>query len=78
IQQVVGQISAWAYAVEATVLKATSSLQQAYEAHRSGDEALLQALNVTAELDAARAQVIAGEWVQRAAGELFNALGASD
>jgi alkylation response protein AidB-like acyl-CoA dehydrogenase len=33
---------------------------------------------VTAELDAARAQVIAGEWVQRAAGELFNALGASD
>ena len=32
----------------------------------------------TAELDAARAQVIAGEWVQRAAGELFNALGASD
>lgn len=78
IQQVVGHISAWAYAVEATVLKATASLQQAYEAHDSGDEARLQALNVAAELDAARAQVIAGEWVQRAAGELFNALGASD
>ncbi|MFZ4831848.1 acyl-CoA dehydrogenase family protein [Rouxiella sp. Mn2063] len=78
IQQVVGQITSWAFAVEATVLKATLSLQQAYEAHISDDEAHKQAVNITAELDAAKGQVIATEWVQRASSELFNALGASD
>ncbi|GAA3584755.1 acyl-CoA dehydrogenase family protein [Gibbsiella greigii] len=78
IQQAVGQIASWAYAVEATVLKATASLQRAYEAHVSQDEAQIQAENIAAEVDAAKAQVIASEWVQRAASELFNALGASD
>lgn len=78
IQQAVGQIASWAYAVEATVLKATASLQRAYEAHVSQDEARIQAENIAAEVDAAKAQVIASEWVPRAASELFNALGASD
>ncbi|MEC5318970.1 acyl-CoA dehydrogenase family protein [Brenneria populi subsp. brevivirga] len=78
VQQVVGQIAAWSYAVEATVLQATASLQRAYEAHFSGDEALEQAANIQAEIDAAKAQAIASELAPRAATELFNALGASD
>ncbi len=78
IQQVVGQIGAWAFAVEATVLRAADSLQQAYEAHLSGDGQQERQANILAEVDADKAQVIATQWVQRAAGELFNALGASD
>ena len=78
VLQVVGQIASWAYATEATVLQAAHSLQLAYEAHPSDDEAQLQALNVAAEIDAAKAQAIASDLVPRAATELFNALGASD
>ena len=78
IQQVVGQIGAWSYAVDATVLRAAESLQQAYEAHFSGDPAYEHQANILAEVESAKAQVIATQWVQRAAGELFDALGASD
>lgn len=78
VLQVVGQIAAWAWATEASVQQAAHALQRAYEAHVDTDEARLQALNVTAEIDADRAQVIASELVPRAATELFNALGASD
>ncbi|CAM3461908.1 monooxygenase [Rouxiella silvae] len=78
VLQVVGQISSWAYAVEATVQQATHSLQKAYERHDSGDEAAIRQANVQAEVDSAKAQVIASDLVPRAATELFNALGASD
>lgn len=78
VLQVVGQISSWAWAVEATVQRATHSLQLAYELHNSGDEARIQQANVLAELESAQAQVVASELVPRAASELFNALGASD
>jgi alkylation response protein AidB-like acyl-CoA dehydrogenase len=78
VLQVVGQISSWAYAVDATVQQATQALQQAYELHDSGDEAAIQQANVKAEVDSAKAQVIATDLVTRAATELFNALGASD
>ena len=77
VLQVVGQISSWAWAVEATVQRATLSLQQAYE-QRNADKAQIHAANVQAELESARAQVIAIDLVTRAASELFNALGASD
>lgn len=78
VLQVVGQVSSWAYAAEAAVIRATYPLQRAYEAHASADEALLQRLNSEAEVAAAQAQVVASELVPRAATELFNALGASD
>ncbi|EIC86208.1 acyl-CoA dehydrogenase family protein [Serratia sp. M24T3] len=78
VLQVVGQVSSWAYAVEATVQQATHALQQAFELHESKDQAAIQQANVQAELDAAKAQVIASELIPRAATELFNALGASD
>ncbi len=77
IQQVVGQISALAYAAEATVLRSAEPAQRAYEARFSGDEALDKAANIDAELETAQAQVVVSELVIRAAGDLFNALGAS-
>ncbi|MEB5971777.1 acyl-CoA dehydrogenase family protein [Pantoea dispersa] len=78
VLQVVGEITSLAFAVEATVIRATHSLQSAYEAHVSGDEAAIAAINNLAEAEAGQAQVIASELVPRAATELFNALGASD
>ncbi|MCE0491841.1 monooxygenase [Pantoea sp. Mb-10] len=79
VLQVVGQISSWAWAAEAAVARATHSLQRAFELQQSGaNEAALHAGNVQAEVESARAQVVAVELVTRAATELFNALGASD
>lgn len=78
VLQVVGQISSWAWATRAAVLQAAESLQQAYVAHVSDDEALIARCNQLAEVEAAQAQVIASDWIPRAATELFNALGASD
>ena len=78
VLQVVGEISSRAWAVRAAVQQAAVSLQRAYEAHASGDEALIARLNAEAEVDAGRAQVVASELVPQAATELFNALGASD
>ncbi len=78
ILQVIGEITSLAFAVEATVIRATHSLQSAYLAHVSSDEAQVAAANVLAEAEAGQAQVIASELVTRAATELFNALGASD
>lgn len=65
-------------ATRAAVLQAAESLQQAYVAHVSDDEALIARRNQLAEVEAAQAQVIASDWIPRAATELFNALGASD
>jgi len=78
ILQVIGEITSLAFAVEATVIRATHSLQSAYVAHFSSDEAQIAAANVLAEAEAGQAQMIASELVTRAATELFNALGASD
>ncbi|MFS2225932.1 acyl-CoA dehydrogenase family protein [Pantoea sp. B65] len=79
VLQVVGQIASWAWAVEATVQRATHSLQQAFEVQQQGaSEAQIKQANILAELESAKAQVIASDLVTRAASELFNALGASD
>lgn len=78
VLQVVGQISAWSYAVDASVQQATHSLQRAWELHDSDNEQAILQANIDAEVDSARAQVIASELIPRAATELFNALGASD
>ena len=67
VLQVVGQISSWAWATRAAVLQAAESLQQAYVAHVSDDEALIARRNQLAEVEAAQAQVIASDWIPRAA-----------
>ncbi len=66
-KQVVGQISSWAWATRAAVLQAAESLQQAYVAHISDDDALIARRNQQAEVEAAQAQVIASDWIPRAA-----------
>ncbi len=79
VLQVVGQITSLAFAVEATVIRRRQNrCNQAYEAHVSADEAAIAAINNLAEVEAGQAQVIASDWIPRAATELFNALGASD
>ncbi|EMH4163677.1 acyl-CoA dehydrogenase family protein [Pluralibacter gergoviae] len=78
VLQVVGEISAWAQATRATVQQSAEVLQRAYEAHVSDDEALKVRANEEAEIEAARAQVVASELIPRAATSLFSALGASD
>ncbi|WP_241622417.1 acyl-CoA dehydrogenase family protein [Rosenbergiella australiborealis] len=78
VLQVVGQLASWSYAVEATVNRASEALEYAYYVHDSGDDALIDQANINAEVEVAKAQVIATDLVPRAATELFNALGASD
>lgn len=78
VLQVIGEISSLAFAVEASVQRATHSLQSAYEAHILSDEGVIRDYNTVAEAEAGQAQVIASDLVPRAATLLFNALGASD
>lgn len=89
IQQIVGEISAWAYAAEAITLATTEPLQQAYDAHFSradhdatsrdsaGTADAESAANVAAEIASAQGQIAVSDLVLRAATHLFNALGAS-
>ena len=78
VLQVVGQISSWVYAVEATVERASQAMQAAYEAHADADPSVVTRANEQAEVASAHAQVVVSELIPRAATELFNALGASD
>lgn len=77
IQQVVGKIAAQAYAAESITIRAAEAAQRAYESHFSGDAALEKSANIEAELESAKAQLIAADLVIGAASDLFNALGAS-
>ena len=74
IQQVIGTLSVTAFAVEAAVLASARSLDQAAAGLGSSEA---EALIARAELDAARAQVLASQSVPAAATALFDALGAS-
>ncbi|MEO3988958.1 acyl-CoA dehydrogenase family protein [Pseudocitrobacter cyperus] len=78
VLQIVGQISSWVFAVEATVERASQALQAAYEVHADTDPAAIVQANERAEVASSQAQVVASELIPRAATELFNALGASD
>jgi alkylation response protein AidB-like acyl-CoA dehydrogenase len=77
ILQVAGQISALAYAAQATALRATLPAQRAYEARLDGDEAVERQANIDAEIESAQGQIVVSELVLRAGSDLFNALGAS-
>ncbi|MFH0129833.1 acyl-CoA dehydrogenase family protein [Variovorax sp. VaC1] len=78
ILQVVGQVSALAYAAQATALRATLPAQRAYEARLKGDdEAAERQANIDAEIESAQGQIVVSELVLRAGTDLFNALGAS-
>ncbi|TDV15814.1 acyl-CoA dehydrogenase family protein [Paraburkholderia caballeronis] len=77
IQQVVGEIAAWAYAAEAIALRAAEPLQRAYETHLAGDEQAEHAANLDAEIESAQSQLVVSDLALRASTHLFDALGAS-
>lgn len=77
ILQVIGQISAQAFTVETITLRAAESAQRAYLARFSRNDEEEKSANIAAEIDSAKAQVVASELVLRASTDLFNALGAS-
>lgn len=77
IQQVVGEISARAYAAEAIAIRAAVPAQQAYEARFGGDDAQERTANIAAEIESAKGQIVVAELALRVASDLFNALGAS-
>ncbi|MDN4611835.1 acyl-CoA dehydrogenase family protein [Arthrobacter burdickii] len=77
ILQVIGEVSAAAYAADATVERAARSLQFAYEGAFLGDEVEDERRNDVAELETAKAQVILSALATRATSDVFNALAAS-
>ncbi|MBH2018438.1 MAG: monooxygenase [Burkholderiales bacterium] len=77
VQQVVGRISAQAYAAEAVAIRAAEPAQRAYETRFGGNDEAEHQANIDAEIESAKAQVVLADLVLRAASDLFNALGAS-
>ncbi|MEV7646754.1 acyl-CoA dehydrogenase family protein [Arthrobacter sp. NPDC089319] len=76
ILQVVGEISAKAYAARATTLSVARSLDRVFTARQENADAE-KAANVAVELESGQAQIVLSTLVPEAAGELFNTLGAS-
>lgn len=77
ILQVVGEVSAQAYAAEATVERAARALQGAYEGAFLADVAEDERRNDVAELETAQAQVVLTALASRATSDIFDALAAS-
>nr|BBJ04206.1 hypothetical protein YBY_20550 [Marinobacter nauticus] len=77
IQQVVGSVAARVYAAESITLNAAKASQLAYEHHATKDPEKLRGLNIDAEIESAKAQVVVADLILSATSDLFNALGAS-
>jgi alkylation response protein AidB-like acyl-CoA dehydrogenase len=77
ILQVVGEVSAQAFAAEAIVEKAAWALQGAYEGAFLNDPVEEERLNDIAELESAQAQVVLVALATRATSDIFDALAAS-
>lgn len=77
VQQVVGEVSAAAYAAEATAIRAAFAAQRAYDTHWQGTPEEEKQANIEAELESAQGQVVVSDLVLRAATQFFNALSAS-
>ncbi|NKX55133.1 acyl-CoA dehydrogenase family protein [Arthrobacter mobilis] len=77
ILQVVGEVSARAYAAEAVLERAAGALQRAYEGAFLNDLEEDERRNDAAELESAQAQVVLTELATRATSDIFDALGAS-
>ncbi|BBE22640.1 monooxygenase [Arthrobacter sp. MN05-02] len=77
ILQVIGEVSAAAYAADATVERAARGLQHAYEGAFLADEVEDERRNDVAELETAKAQVVLSALATRATSDVFNALAAS-
>jgi len=77
ILQVIGEVSAAAYAAEATVERAARALQGAYEGAFLDDEIEDERRNDLAELETAQAQVVLTALATHATSDVFDALAAS-
>lgn len=77
VQQVVGEVSALAYATESIVIRAAFAAQRAYDAHWQNDAEVEKQANIAAELESAQGQVVVSELALKATTLLFDALGAS-
>jgi alkylation response protein AidB-like acyl-CoA dehydrogenase len=77
VLQVVGEVSAAAYAAEATAVRAAFAAQRAFDAHWHGTAEQEKQANIEAELESAQGQVVICDLVLRAATQFFNALSAS-
>jgi alkylation response protein AidB-like acyl-CoA dehydrogenase len=77
ILQVVGRVRGAAYAAGAIVLKASESLQAAYEAQQSGDTQAISLADRNAELEVSQAVTVVTDIILEASTNLFDALGAS-
>ncbi len=77
LQQVVGQISAQAYAAAAVAIRAAEPAQRAYLARFGDDPEAEKAANIDAEIESAQGQLVIADLALRATADLFNALGAS-
>ena len=77
VQQVVGEAAAFAYAADATTIKAAFAAQRAYDTHWQGSAEEERVANIAAELESAEGQVVISDLVLRAASQFFNALSAS-
>lgn len=77
VQQVVGEVSALAFASEAAALRVAELVQEAYEAHLDLPREEADSAAVAVEFASSQAQIVVTEQVQRAASTIFNALGAS-
>lgn len=76
IQQVVGEVTAAAYAAHALALRAAQDVQEAHDSAH-GDPQRDREANIAAELSTAQAQVVASTLVPAATTRLFDALSAS-
>lgn len=77
IQQVVGSIAARVYAAENITTHTAESSQTAYLEHNNPDKEAVKSVNILAEIESAKAQIIVSELILKATSDLFNALGAS-
>ncbi|MDQ0733721.1 acyl-CoA dehydrogenase family protein [Arthrobacter agilis] len=77
VQQVVGEVSALAFASEAAALRVADLVQEAYEAHLDLPREDADSAAIAVEFASSQAQIVVTEQVQRAASTIFNALGAS-
>jgi alkylation response protein AidB-like acyl-CoA dehydrogenase len=77
VQQVVGEVSALAFASEAAALRVAELVQEAYEAHLVLPRGEADSAAVAVEFASSQAQIVVTEQAQRVASTIFNALGAS-
>lgn len=77
VQQVMGRVSARAYAAKAVLLRAAEAAQKVYVSRFQEDPEEQKQARINAEIESAQAQIIAAEQTLGAATEIFNGLGAS-